>query len=161
MDQSLVVNALVSKSQSAWKSVVHVGRRNLIKWLGLLAIIFTTSSCYPPDYPIELSSNANLLNLTLTVGTLTPAFSADITDYTTTIPYGTITTVMTPILSDPSSSMHIDIDTYSSFLHSGDPVELDFTGGEVKVVTLKITAQDETIKIYTITFNREAPPYLR
>ena len=89
------------------------------------------------------STNANLAGLQVSPGTLTPAFSADVTEYTVTV-------------GGDVSSLVVDapaVDAGASVAVSGNE---DLQAGENTVVCT-VTAQDgHTVKEYTITVTKTA-----
>ena len=95
------------------------------------------------ETPREKSSNANLTSLTTASGSLTPAFSSDVTSYT-----------VTTSATETDISVLFDLaDANATWDVSGSR---EFTGDEVtRVIT--ITAEDGTKKEYTIKFVRNKP----
>jgi hypothetical protein len=93
------------------------------------------------------SSDANLSNLTVSAGALSPAFDAATVSYTVNVPYGTTAITLTGSKADPTATLKYQKNTDTpqstgSFtgLVSGD------------VLKAKVTAQDGvTIRTYTVT----------
>lgn len=85
-----------------------------------------------------LSSDASLRSLTISNGTLTPAFSADIENYTVLLPYGSAVPSVSAVANDPGTM--VEVAQAASF----------DTGRNNAVVT--VTAGKGNKKIYNITF---------
>jgi VCBS repeat-containing protein len=89
-----------------------------------------------------LSTNADLKDIILSVGTLSPAFDAATTAYTVNV-VNTVTSVkVSGTKADSSASVSADV-TLSSL-----------AVGTAKTATITVTAQDGTTKSYTVTVNR-------
>lgn len=90
------------------------------------------------------SSNAYLSSLNSDVGEFTPSFDKDVTEYTLTVPYGTESVILSGSLDETSSSVD-------------GLIEYKLTGDET-VAVITVTAEDGSIRIYTITIVRENKP---
>ena len=89
------------------------------------------------------SSNANLSDLALSTGTLSPAFSPGCTSYSTAVPNSVTSITVTPALSDITATAQV---SGGSHLTVG-----------TNPVTVTVTAQDGvTTKVYTVMVTR--PP---
>ncbi|MFE6796528.1 cadherin-like beta sandwich domain-containing protein [Paenibacillus chitinolyticus] len=99
------------------------------------------------------SSNADLSALTLSKGTLTPAFAAGTKLYTATVASDVYDLDLTAQLADLTATMTIGGNPASS----GQTVNISLITG-ANPVTIVVTAQDGSTKTYTVTINREAPP---
>jgi uncharacterized repeat protein (TIGR02543 family) len=93
----------------------------------------------------QQSSNANLASLSVVPGTLTPAFSAGITEYTVSLGYQSASIVASATVSDSKSTLAGD---------AGKTIALLY--GQT-VITLTVTAEDGTVKITHITVTRSSP----
>ncbi len=93
------------------------------------------------------SNDADLSGLSLSAGTLTPAFDAAITSYTASVATGISTVTVTPTANDPDAN----------FAQSPtNPVALAVG---TNPITVTVTAEDETTtKAYTVTVTRAAAP---
>lgn len=89
------------------------------------------------------SSNANLSSLTVSTGTLTPAFSADITDYELLLP----TSVFQVTVSGQTEDSAAVADNSQS-----NPAALNYGNN---VLTVTVTAEDGTEKTYSINARRK------
>lgn len=103
----------------------------------------------------EPSHNANLANLTLSQGTLSPAFDENTIGYTVQVPYTVTTMTLTPTVSDSDATITVNDTTASSGLPS-QTIALS-TGDNT--ITLIVTAQDGTItKTYTVVVTQLGEP---
>ena len=84
------------------------------------------------------SDDATLKSLTVSKGTLDPAFSADIADYTVTLPYGSSIPKVTAVKNDAKAVINTVQAT-------------SFEDGENKA-TVTVTAEKGNTKTYTVTF---------
>lgn len=90
-----------------------------------------------------LSSNCNLKDLQPPAGcTLSPKFSANVTEYTCTVPYSVKSFPLEPVRADSKSKV--------SYFGSVSLVVGENTRG------VKVTAQDGTVKTYTVKITRLA-----
>ena len=111
------------------------------------------------------SSNADLSNLVLSDGTLNPAFDANITSYTASVPNATSSMTVTPTAADANATIQVRVNgggyaTVASGSPSG-PLALNVGANTIDV---KVAAQDEvvagrvrapaTLKVYTVTVTR-------
>lgn len=95
------------------------------------------------------SSNADLANLELSEGSLTPSFAAEITEYEVSVGNEVTKIELTPTLVDMTASMVINEKKVTS-----DTVKIQpLTVGE-NIVTLDVTAQDGTKKTYKVVVIR-------
>ena len=94
------------------------------------------------------SNAADLSGLTLSAGTLTPAFNAATTSYTASVATGISTVTVTPTKSQASASVA---------QNPANPVALAV--GAATPITVTVTAGDgTTTKAYTVTVTRAAAP---
>ena len=85
------------------------------------------------------STNDKLSNLTLSIGTLNPAFNSDSTTYNVTVPNGTHTVTFTPTAADPSSTITI----FGTTVPSGTPSDQFINAIEgTNSIPVVVTAQD-------------------
>ncbi len=103
---------------------------------------------------IEMSSNADLSNLTISTGPLNPVFSKDKISYTAIVPFISSTIIVTPTLDDSKATMMLMINNRLEFEH--EPMLLNM--GE-NIINIFVTAENQSItKIYTIKVYRLFPP---
>ncbi|MZQ84635.1 hypothetical protein GQF01_21235 [Paenibacillus sp. 5J-6] len=109
----------------------------------------TTNNTY--SLTIErISDNADLSSLTLSSGALTPAFVSGQTSYTANVANGTSSLTVTGSTADSHSTMTINGTQVLNGQASG---MINLTVG-ANTITIIVTAQDGTSKIYTINVNR-------
>lgn len=97
-----------------------------------------------------LPSDADLTNLNLSKGTLTPAFAPDDTSYTASVANAVTSITITPIAGDAKAIIKIHGKTVKSGTAS---VALSLTVG-VNTFNVIVKAQDGTLKTYSITITR-------
>jgi uncharacterized membrane protein YgcG len=96
----------------------------------------------------EASSDANLGSLSISAGTLSPAFNASTTSYTVSVPNTTTSITVTAAVADTGKATPAQ-----SPGTLGSPVSLNVG---TNTITVTVTAEDETTKPYTITVTRAA-----
>ncbi|MCU6794196.1 DUF2252 family protein [Paenibacillus sp. WQ 127069] len=97
---------------------------------------------------------ADLGNLTVTNGTLTPAFAVNTMNYTVSVPAGTSAVDVNAALLDSKASMTVNGDLYAS----NTDKRIDLTN-DTTSIAVKVTARDmTTTKTYNITVNRGIVP---
>ena len=102
------------------------------------------------DDEVVLSTNATLSSLTITPGTLNPAFDPDTYTYTATVPHATTSVTVTAIPNHMDATVTINGQTATT-------LDVSLAEGE-NTITVVVTAEDGTTQLtYTITVNREAP----
>jgi uncharacterized repeat protein (TIGR02543 family) len=99
-----------------------------------------------------LSHNADLSSLSVSSGSLNPAFTGGETSYTASVAYEIDFVTVTAIMQDSASTATVNGITVTTASPSSS-VGLSVGSNLVEVV---VTAQDMTIKTYTITVNRAA-----
>lgn len=92
-----------------------------------------------------LSNNADLTSLTLSSGTLNPAFAANTLIYTATVGNATASVTVTPTKADATASVTVNSASPAT------PVPLNVGAN---TVTVLVTAQDGTPKSFTVTVTR-------
>ncbi|MBU0935673.1 MAG: cadherin-like beta sandwich domain-containing protein, partial [Spirochaetes bacterium] len=73
----------------------------------LVIATLVLAGCKPPTDPV-LDTNANLEALVLTGVTLSPAFAADVTSYTATVPYATASVAVSATAEADTSTVEIN-----------------------------------------------------
>jgi sugar lactone lactonase YvrE len=97
------------------------------------------------------SSNANLTNLTISSGSLTPVFATGTTSYTATVNYAVTSITVTPVTSDPSATVKVNGTTVAQGSASAS---LPLNVGP-NTITTAVTAQDGiTTLTYTVIVTR-------
>jgi len=99
-----------------------------------------------------LSTDANLSNLTISRGGLTPAFATGVTSYSSSVLNGVTSLTITPTSSDPNAAILVDT---THTVVSGSPSEAIPLSVGPNSVTIYVTSQDgHTTKNYDITVTR-------
>ncbi|WP_042169601.1 cadherin-like beta sandwich domain-containing protein [Paenibacillus gorillae] len=99
-------------------------------------------------------SIAGLSDITLSSGTLSPAFAEATTGYSVSVPFATSTLAVTPYVSNAGSTVKINGTAAVSGQPSGN---IALTAGTSTVITIEVTSQDGTnTKSYTLTVTRAA-----
>ena len=99
----------------------------------------------------QASSDASLRDLTLSSGTLSPAFDASTTNYTATVDSGVDSITVTPTVNDANAAYELQVDGNSV----SNPVSLSVGDNVIDVV---VTAQDGTQETYAVTVTRATAP---
>ena len=104
---------------------------------------------YSINIEVEHSSNANLSNLTLSQGTLSPTFSAGTTSYTATVPAEVVDVDFTATVADALATLKVD----GTDVASGNSHLVTLSYGD-NPIAVEVRAEDGTVKQYTITVTR-------
>lgn len=108
-----------------------------------------------PAHAHTLSSNANLSNLTISAGSLSPAFGGGTIGYTDLVLNPATSITVTPTLADNTASVKVNGTAVVNGNASG---AIALAVGSGNVINLVVTAQDgTTTKTYTITVSRLGP----
>ncbi|ULO06830.1 S-layer homology domain-containing protein [Paenibacillus sp. 19GGS1-52] len=99
-----------------------------------------------------LSGNADLGELTLSSGTLSPDFSAETTGYTSTVANGVSSLAVTASVYDSNAALKVNGISVTSSQASG-AIPLSVGSNSISVA---VTAQDGTVKTYTVMVTRAA-----
>lgn len=95
---------------------------------------------------------ATLSDLSLSTGTLDPTFASATTDYTAAVGNSVTTITVTPTATDANTTITVNSESVASGSAS-DAISLDVGGN---IITIVVTAQDETTETYTVTVTRAA-----
>ncbi|MFD1747509.1 cadherin-like beta sandwich domain-containing protein, partial [Rhizobium helianthi] len=110
------------------------------------------SAAYSLQINAPASTNADLANLTLSQGTLTPGFASGTTSYTASVANAVTSINVTPTLADATATMTVN----GAAATSGSPANVNLNVGS-NTITVVVTAQDgTTTKTYTVTVTRAA-----
>ena len=113
-----------------------------------------TAKTYTVTITRLLPSNADLSGLSLSSGTLSPSFNANMGSYTASVPNGTSTITVTPTLADPAAVVTVNGTPVASGSASA---AIPLTVG-ANTITTVTTAQDgTTTKTYAVTVTRLLP----
>jgi hypothetical protein len=98
-----------------------------------------------------LTGNNSLQNLTLSSGTLTPAFDPNVQVYTVDVANNVGTIAMTPTLSDPAATMTVNGQPTGS--GQAQTITLG-PAGQSTIIPIVVTAQNGSPKSYQVTVSR-------
>ena len=106
-------------------------------------------------YRIEVfrapSANADLADLTISAGRLTPAFTVAVMDYTVAVANSVSSVTVTPSTANVNATVTVN----GIGVASGGSSEIAVTGGATATITVVVTPQDgSTTKTYTIDVTR-------
>jgi Cadherin-like beta sandwich domain len=116
--------------------------------LFFLAATFGFNACSDVNNVSVPSKNANLSALTVTPGTLQPAFSNDVTDYTVNVASSVTSVTVTAKPQDAEATVRINGQTTTS-----RSVSLEAAGSSTPI-TIVVTAVNESQQTYLVTVNR-------
>jgi gliding motility-associated-like protein len=116
----------------------------------------TTTDTYTVVVTRAASPNATLSNLTISAGTLNPAFSSAVTSYTDNVANAIATITVSPTATDPNATITVNGISVAS---GGTSLPLILLVGPISlgqnIVTIIVTAQDgTTTDTYTINVGR-------
>lgn len=105
------------------------------------------------------SANANLSALAISSGTLQPVFDKNTLGYTASVDPVVSSITLTPTVDHASASLHIRINggSYTSLSSGTASAALPLTTGD-NTIEVRVTAQNNSTKTYTLVINRPAPP---
>lgn len=99
------------------------------------------------------STDATLSGLSLSTGTLSPAFASDTNNYTASVSNATTSIKVTPVVNESNATVTVNGSSVTANSASGD-ISLNVGDNTIPVV---VTAQDgETVNTYNITVKRAA-----
>ncbi len=108
-----------------------------------------------PDIGADEIVSADLSNLTISTGTLVPAFDPAITSYTVSVPHGTTSMTVTPTVVDSNADVSVNANAVPSGTES-DPIDLDVGDNTIDVM---VTSEfGSPTKLYSIVVNRAPLP---
>ncbi len=114
-------------------------------------IVYSNTSLV--NITVQKSQNADLSSIETSFGSLTPAFSQNRISYTVNVPNNVSSITVTASVHDKFASLQIAGKPTDSGLPSSD-IPLAVGNNHVPII---VTAQDGTIKTYTINFVRSQP----
>ena len=104
-------------------------------------------------YQITFREDATLAGLSLSLGSLIPAFSPSVTQYTAQVANATAAIAITPTGTDPSATIAVNGQAVVSG-NASEPVSLAL---ETTQIPITVTATDGTAMTYTVTVLRPGP----
>lgn len=115
----------------------------------------TTTKSYVVTVNREASSNANLSNLIISQGTLSPAFDATVTSYNASVDYSVGSIDITSTVEDSNAIFTVN----GNAVTSGNAFTVALNTGN-NTITIQVTAQNGSTKTYTINITRLQNPNL-
>lgn len=109
-----------------------------------------TTKTYTVTVTRAASNNADLNELALSNGSFSPAFDSGVTSYTATVGNGVASVTVIPTASDLNAMLTVNGRIVSS---GGSSASIPLNVGD-NVVSVTVTAEDGTMKTYTITVTR-------
>lgn len=146
---TITVNGATVASGSASGPIALVVGANFITTI-VTAEDGTTTSTYTVTVTRAASSNSDLSSLSLSAGTLSPAFATGTKSYAVSVANTTTSLTVTPTVSDTTATITVNGATVSSGAASG-PITLAVGPNALTTV---VTAQDGTTNTYTVTVTR-------
>ncbi|WP_018614670.1 cadherin-like beta sandwich domain-containing protein [Segetibacter koreensis] len=110
----------------------------------------TTTKTYTITVTRAASSNANLSNLSISSGTLTPIFASGTTSYTASVANSITSLTITPTVADATATVTVNETAVTS--GSASSIPLSVGSNTIAVV---VSSQDGTKNTYTLTITRE------
>jgi hypothetical protein len=152
------VNATVTVNGTLVPSGTMSGSIALVVGANPIAVVVTAQDgTTTQSYTITvnragvLSNNANLSNLTVSAGSLVPAFAPATLSYTDAVSNATTSITLTPTTADVNATVKVNGTAVTSGMASG-LIALNVGSNPINVV---VTAQDgTTTQSYTVTVNR-------
>ncbi|MBW5448843.1 DNRLRE domain-containing protein [Cohnella sp. CFH 77786] len=112
----------------------------------------TTTKTYTVNVRLEASTDANLINLALSSGSLSPLFASGVQSYSASVANDVSSVTVTPTASDLNATLSVNGNAVASG-GSSPSIPLSIGSNTIKVV---VTAPDgTTTKTYTVTATRE------
>lgn len=91
-----------------------------------------------------VSSNANLLSLSTTAGTMVPKFSPNVTEYNVTVPYSVTQVLLNYTLADKSAKLTVEGDKFMEVGYNKRTAVVTAENGTVKRYVVNIVRLDES-----------------
>ncbi len=112
-------------------------------------------SIYNSSTPFNIcySSNANLSNLSISHGTLTPAFVTATTSYTASVPSSINSLTIIPTVTDTTATVKVNGNTVLSGIAS---LPIALVTGTNSITTIVTAQNGTTTKTYTVTVTKQA-----
>ena len=133
---------------------------NLNVGSNIIDVLVTAQDGTTKTYSITVtraqSSNADLSSLTISSGALSPIFAAATTAYTASVSNNTTTLTVTPTRAEANATIQVRVNsgTYTSVTSGAASSSLSLSNIGSNPIDVRVTAQDGTVKTYTITVTR-------
>jgi len=149
---TITVNGVITASGTASAPIALNAGSNTINIVSTAQDGKTTKT-YIITATRAASAIATLSALTISSGTLMPAFATATTVYTATVPNATSSIMVTPTTTDPTATVTVN----GTALTSGTASASILLAAGTNTITTTVTAQDGvTVKTYTTTVTRTA-----
>ncbi|WP_429126125.1 cadherin-like beta sandwich domain-containing protein [Ensifer sp. 4252] len=148
---TIMVNGGVVASGAASSTIALAVGANVVTTV-VTAQDGTTVNTYTVTVTRAGSANSDLSGLSLSAGTLSPAFASGTTSYSASVPNATTSLTVTPDVSDTTATVTVNGATVASGVASGS---IPLAVGPNALTTV-VTAEDGTTKTYTVTVTRAA-----
>ncbi|MDB5126204.1 cadherin-like beta sandwich domain-containing protein, partial [Mucilaginibacter sp.] len=147
-----VDNVITATGTASQSLSLNTGDNNIN--VDVIAEDGTSTRTYTVNLRVAGPSSVSLSGITLSAGTLNPAFDAGNTNYQVSVPVGTSTITVQPVVTDALSVATVNRSALDAITHS---VNVQLNDG-INVVTVSVLANDgTTTKSYTITVNKLIP----
>ncbi len=131
-----------------------IRRNNVVLSVMVLFIFILLSACHKDsdsNHSKAISEDANLANISLSSGTLSPQFNENTTSYSAQVPYSTSWIRVTVATSDSDSTITVN---GTAVLSGGASPAINLVEGS-NTITIVVTAQDgKTTRAYTVVVTR-------
>ncbi|WP_160397324.1 cadherin-like beta sandwich domain-containing protein [Paenibacillus sp. MMS18-CY102] len=124
-----------------------------------VAVDSASGTLYIADYSnhairkvTNLYSNTDLSGLTISSGTLSPAFVPGTASYTASVANSVDNVTLTPTVSDPGATVKVD----GTAVMSGTPSNAISLNVGSNAIAVEVTAQDGTTQTYPVTVTRQS-----
>ena len=117
--------------------------------LGQTAVTLIANTVTSPNAPVA-SSDADLSNLAISFGTLSPVFSSGTLSYTASVSHSVSSVTVTPTASEAHATITVNGTIVASGVASAS---IPLSAGN-NTITIETTAQDTTTLSYVITISR-------
>lgn len=115
-----------------------------------------TAKTYTFNVQRASSTNAQLADIKLTTGTLTPLFDPGKTDYSVQLPFSAAEIGITPVLADSLAFKKVRVDGQE--VTESELAAIPLTPGTPKSIEIEVTAQDPAVqRTYKLTVTRAKP----
>jgi hypothetical protein len=119
-----------------------------LRWKAEFATLSPVRSPVLSEVSLEAAIDETLADLQLSDGTLNPAFSPEVANYSADVGHDTATITVTPTLADAGAGLDVDGVPVTSG-QASQPIDLD-----VGANTIVVTVTGNTVETTTITINR-------
>ncbi len=149
---TMKVNGAAATSGSAQSISLNVGANTV-------PVLVTAQDGTQKTYTVTItraaaSANADLSNISLSAGNLTPAFAPGTISYASTVAHDVASVNITPTIADATATLTVN----GIAAASGSPVSVSLASGSTKSVPVTVTAQNGNTKTYTLAITRPFPP---